>query len=119
MFNEVDRADLSTIDSHSNDDEWRNVRRLGKTYEVKTISLNDLLEKHGAPAEIDYLSIDTEGSELEILGAFDFDRYRIKIISCEHNYTPYRAQIHTLLTGKGYKRKLESFSHFDDWYVLA
>ena len=119
VFNEVDRADLSTIHAHSDDDDWRKVRKLGKTYEVTTISLNDMLVKHGAPSEIDYLSIDTEGSEFEILGAVDFDRFRFKVITCEHNYTPYREQIHALLTSKGYRRKLESFSQYDDWYVQA
>jgi FkbM family methyltransferase len=119
VFNEVDRADLSTIHAHSNDDDWRKVRKLGKTYEVTTISLTDMLVKHGAPSKIDYLSIDTEGSEFEILSALDFDRFSFNVITCEHNYTPYREKIHTLLTSKGYRRKFESYSQYDDWYVKA
>jgi len=92
-------------------------REGGETYSVETISLMDLLEKHGAPREIDYLSIDTEGSEFDILENFDFDKYPIRIITCEHNYSPMRERLHALFSGKGYVRKYEQVSQFDDWYV--
>jgi hypothetical protein len=36
--------------------------------------------------KIEYLSIDTEGSELEILEAFDFKCFSISVITCEHNF---------------------------------
>ena len=49
----------------------------GKKYRIKTISLEDLLLKYNAPVVIDYLSMDTEGSEYEILSAFNFDKYKI------------------------------------------
>ncbi len=86
---------------------------------VETISLNDLLVETGAPEQIDFLSIDTEGSELEILEAFDFDRWRIGAIAVEHNRTPARRGLYRLLTGKGYRRMWTAFSRWDDWYVLA
>ena len=38
--------------------------------------MNDLLEKYNAPLFIDYLSLDTEGSELEILKFIDFKKYK-------------------------------------------
>lgn len=117
-FNEVLEAELSTIDTFSNTDEHASTREIGNKYEVHTISLLDLLEKHDAPKEIDYLSIDTEGSEYEILSAFDFDAYKIKVITCEHNYTSMREKILELLSSKGYTRKYTEFSYFDDWYVL-
>jgi hypothetical protein len=51
-FNEVDSPWLSTIDSFSNTDVHGKARRFGKTYEVKTISLNDLLLKYNAVESI-------------------------------------------------------------------
>ena len=89
----------------------------GRFYDVPTISLLDLLRKYGAPPVIDYLSLDTEGTEFEILGAFDFSAFRFRVITCEHNYSPNRERIHALLSSHGYRRVCESISAVDDWYV--
>jgi hypothetical protein len=92
-------------------------RQSGKHYGVDTISLNDLLEQFNAPSRIDYLSIDTEGSELRILSSLDFQKYDIRIITVEHNGTQQREKIFSLLSSKGFVRKFQEFSLFDDWYV--
>lgn len=76
-----------------------------------------MFELHGAPDEIDYLSIDTEGSELETLQAIDCGKYSFRIITCEHNFMPQRALIHELLMRHGYVRVEQSLSDFDDWFV--
>ena len=116
-FDEVSTAELSTISQFCQADSHALARSESRRYQVSTISLNDLLHRHHAPTELDYLSIDTEGSEFAILREFDFDRYRFKVITCEHNHTPTREKIHQLLLAAGYKRKLEKLSRFDDWYV--
>lgn len=116
-FNEVDLAGLSTISSFSSVDFHRDARKVGKTYEVETISLNDLLEKYSAPRQIDYLSIDTEGSEFEILNALDLNKYQFNVITCEHNFTRMRRDIHALLSRNGYVRKYVRLSQIDDWYT--
>ena len=70
---------------------------------VKTITLNDLLEKYNAPSFIEYMSIDTEGSEYEILSVFDFNKYKFGLIHVEHNYEePKRQLIKELLLKNGY-----------------
>lgn len=116
-FSEVKEKSLSTINQFSNADEHSNARKNSEDYSVETISLVGLLKKHNAPRVIDYLSIDTEGSEFEILNAFDFEMYDIRIITCEHNHTENRKLIHELLLRKGYQRMLTKISRFDDWYV--
>ncbi len=116
-FREADTAELSTIETFVHSDDHGAKRGDGKSYDVSTISLLDLLERHDAPRQIDYLSVDTEGSEYEILKAFDFERYDIRIITVEHNFTPQREQIRKLLSAQGYVRKFENISRFDDWYV--
>ena len=117
VFNEVSVGELSTIASYSDTDSHANVRKTGKTYEVKTVSLTDLLHRYQAPREIDYLSIDTEGSEFEILNNFDFVEHQFRVITCEHNYTPMREKIFDLLCRNGFTRVFEDVSMFDDWYV--
>lgn len=113
QFTEAPHLEQSGITSYV-----KTRRRLrGQTYDVATISLNDLLAEQGAPAVIDYMSVDTEGSEFGILNAVDFDRWSFRVLTIEHNFAPQRTDIHALLTGKGYRRVLESVSRFDDWYL--
>ena len=119
LFYETDYAELSTLSQFSGSDGHKMARENNKSYEVETISLYDLLIRHNAPKNIDYLSIDTEGSEYEILSNFDFRDYKIRIITVEHNYTPNRKKIKKLLERNGYKNKFSEHSYFDDWYVLV
>ncbi len=114
----IGSGDLSTIYEFADTDSYAINRRNRSRFEVDTISLTDMLEKHHAPSLIDYLSIDTEGSEYEILRAHDFEKFKFKIITVEHNYTKRRNDIFELLTANGYIRKHTKLSHFDDWYVL-
>lgn len=48
---------------------------------VETVSINDLCDMVG---KVDYVSLDTEGSEVEILKAYDWDR-AIPLWTVEHN----------------------------------
>jgi FkbM family methyltransferase len=82
---------------------------------VQTISLNDLLDNYNAPNFIDYLSLDTEGSELEILKTFNFEKYKFGLIDVEHNYVePRRTEIRKLLIDNNYVYIREN--KFDDCY---
>ncbi|AWM78508.1 FkbM family methyltransferase [Phenylobacterium parvum] len=117
VFNQPAIAAHSTIDAYSRGDSLAGTRAEGRRYEVTTVSLNDLLAHWNAPRRIDYLSIDTEGSELDILQALDFGAWEIRLITVEHNHTPKRREIHDFLVSKGYQRKFERLSNVDDWYV--
>ncbi len=116
-FNETEMAELSTIDTFTDADANSDRRQHKKIYQVETISLKDLLAKYNAPKIIDYLSIDTEGTEFEILNAFDFSEYRFNVITVEHNFTSNREKIFDLLSRNGYKQVFKEISLFDDWYI--
>jgi hypothetical protein len=60
--------------------------------------------------------VDTEGSEFEILQAFDFQKFDVRIITVEHNFTMNRERICALLESRGFLRVFERFSMWDDWY---
>ena len=115
-------ATLSTSENYLNNGDWaEKIRKekLSKKYEVETLSLNDLLEKYNAPHEIQFMSIDTEGSELDILKGFNFDNYKINSICVEHNMVKEtRNKIFHLLRDKGYERVFKNISKVDDWYLL-
>lgn len=84
--------------------------------DVTTITLNDLLLSSGAPHFIEYLSLDTEGSELEVLKSVDLNTYTFGIIDVEHNYVePRRTQIRELLERNNYM--FHSENKFDDHYI--
>ncbi|MEL6666527.1 MAG: FkbM family methyltransferase [Pseudomonadota bacterium] len=107
-------ADIIPSDIH----ERNGNRSQHSLYDVETISLLDLLRQNDAPEVIDYLSIDTEGSEFEILSTFDFDAYQFRLITVEHaGESEKRERIRELLERHGYHRWLPELTRWDDWYV--
>jgi len=85
------------------------------TINVPTITLLDLLDNTNSPLFIDYISIDTEGTELEILKPFNFEKYTFGLMDIEHNFVePRRTEIRNLLVSKGYIYKGEN--KWDDMY---
>jgi FkbM family methyltransferase len=110
--------ELSGVAEFAGGDHFVGVRSEGVEIEVETISLNQLLSDHDAPLTIDYMSIDTEGSEYDILQSFDFSRHIIELISVEQNRET-EAAIEALLARQGYQRVFREFSQWDGWYVRA
>ncbi len=117
-FLDAQYGELSTVKGFEDRDFNRADRVRNMIYPVETVSLNDLLSRHNAPMDIDYISIDTEGTELEILNAFDFTSRRVKIFTVEHNFVVAdRENIRHLMERNGFTRMFEGFSKWDDWYI--
>ncbi|TCU13175.1 FkbM family methyltransferase [Rhizobium sullae] len=91
-------------------------RKEGVEIVQTTISLNDLLSQNNAPADIDFISIDTEGNEPGIMSTFDFSRYSVRLFSIEHNHTEADAKLDRIILPKGYERVYREWSRFDAWY---
>jgi len=91
----------------------------GKNILVKTISLNDLIQKNFNGKTPSYISIDTEGSEYEILKTFNFSKFRPSVFTVEHNFTSQQEKIEDLMNTNNYIRVFKNITAFDAWYVSA
>jgi FkbM family methyltransferase len=67
---------------------------------VTVCRLEALLEKHRM-YDIDFCSLDTEGSEMAILESLDLDRFRIGVFTIENNYG--ENGLRELMARKGYE----------------
>jgi len=73
---------------------------------VPTKSMRSILKQYSAPSIIDYLSLDVEGHEYEVLKSFPFEDYVLRCITVEHNEphvgSEMRLKLRHLLESKGY-----------------
>lgn len=113
----TDSNDLSTLSGFENNDIHDENRKKNLEISVRTITLTHLLDNLSFPSEIDFLSLDTEGSELEILKAFNFEKYLIKVICVEHNQNKNRNLIQEYLEQKKYTRIDFPIIEIDDFYI--
>src|SRR6476661_6057264 len=84
-----------------------------RTIDVPVRTLDDILVEAGAPARFDFLSIDVEGHELEVLSGFDVARWRPSLILLEDHVGSLGK--HSSLKEAGY-RLIRRFEN-NGWYV--
>ena len=85
-----------------------------ETVRLKGYPLVDLLRKHGAPKQIDYLSLDVEGAEWLILKNFPFDEYSFRCMTIERGSNDY-LRLRAKLLGQGYR--LVKVGCTDDYWL--
>jgi len=56
----------------------------GKKFSVRCLKLQHLIDQHGW-SHVDFVSIDTEGNELNVLKGIDFDKVKIQLFLIEVN----------------------------------
>jgi FkbM family methyltransferase len=83
--------------------------------DVPVRTLDDILTEAQAPSPIDFLSIDVEGHELNVLLGFDIARWQPRLILLEDHVTDLAK--HRFLTHAGY-RLIRRFDN-NGWYVSA
>jgi FkbM family methyltransferase len=87
------------------------------SYLVKTVTLTDLLSEYRAPEVIDFLSIDIEGGEKEILEKFiNENRYLVRLVCIEHSWRKGDSQILNWMESKGFQRVYRNLPSRDYWF---
>jgi FkbM family methyltransferase len=97
-------------------------------------TLETILTENSAPKQIDYISIDVEGHEYDILKNFDFGKWNIKLMTIEHNLyiegSIYKDKIYELMTQNNFIRIVEDVvcldsnpayfnKIYEDWYISS
>ncbi|MGX1786679.1 FkbM family methyltransferase [Bosea sp. NPDC055332] len=118
----IPSQEIGTLAEFAGNDRYADDRALAAAthglIEVETISFAEIAAMADfAETGFDYISLDTEGSELEILRTIDLARHRIALLTIEHNFVePRREEMRILLAQAGYERLNVGF---DDWYWHA
>ena len=94
-------------------DKWD--RSAGSLIQKPAVSLPTLLREHNAPSVVEFVSLDTEGSELDILMGHDFTKYRLLAVTVEHNgVIQKRDAVRNLMKEHGYC--VDQMSEIEDWF---
>jgi hypothetical protein len=80
---------------------------------VAVRTLDSILDEAQAPMPIDFLSIDVEENEIEVMRGFDFSRWQPRLILVEEHVSGLAK--HRFLKSKGYR--LVRRTIFNGWYV--
>lgn len=96
-------------------DQSKSQNKLKKIHHLKTQSLNSILEAYLPKGQtIDFLSIDIEGQEFQILGTLEFEKFRPKWILAEiWNYSMdgnIKGDVDSILKSRGYDPKAKTLN---------
>ena len=84
----------------------------GPTKDVRVVTLNSVLTEASAQ-RVDFLSVDVEGTELDVRRGFSFERYRPGLILLEDFAENFEK--HRFMRARGYKRVRRTGNN--SWYI--
>lgn len=88
---------------------------INDSYDVKVDvrTLTEVLNICSFPTKINFISIDTEGTELDVLKGFNFDKYDVSLFVVENNYED--KDIEEFMNDNGYVRDIRY--KINDFYI--
>lgn len=112
-FNETTIPELSFVNDLPVDGLNREIKR---KYVCEVQPLDNVLSENNVPKNFDYLSIDVEGAELDVLKGFTIDKWNPKVITIETNYSLDKENlIRNILSG--YDLVFRNLSGCDLWFI--
>lgn len=88
-----------------------------KVHKVPAFTRTEIIDRYFPSKSIDFLSIDVEGEDLEILASVDFSKYQINAICVEHNYRTDSQESLKYLEVSGYTLVWNKYSGNDFWFI--
>lgn len=108
---------LDDAEAHASDGAHFLATKMERVFHYAAIArpLNELLIEARAPSLIDFISLDVEGAELEVLNGLDHTMFKFKLMCIE---TRDIDTLNKYLNKFGYKHQ-EQISHHDHIFLLA
>ena len=101
---------LDVLDTHNTAGHKERIERESDNnmeyIEVYTITFEELMSNYKNINHIDFMSLDIEGGELDVLRSIDFDKYSFGLITVEYNEN--YNEILELMNSKGYKKLMDN-----------
>jgi FkbM family methyltransferase len=114
MFNEPALNTFSINEAKSKDGIHNGMYKIINTQDIQMVTLESILDSHLENNEIDFINIDVEGLDLNVLKSNNWEKYKPKIILIEElNFDflkLYENQVFVYLSKKGYLLKHRTFN---------
>lgn len=88
-----------------------------RVHKVPAFTLEEILDKYFYDCNLDFLSIDIEGNDFEILKSVDLKKRNIQCVSVEHNNRDDSQEIVSYMKANGYQTVWRKFSKNDFWFA--
>lgn len=113
----LDSLEVNLTENHRKRMRFEGGRNEGLQYvEVQSATFGEIMAHYPRVSHIDFMSLDIEGGEFEVLKGIDFDKYTFSLMAIEHNGVSESIEnITKLLESKGYKMLF--FNAWDFFFV--
>lgn len=92
---------------NNNNDQW-----FSHSYIVECMDINSILHKFSVPQNIDFISLDIEGSEEHVLNYWDFEKYKVSLWCIENSF-----RFQSILLNNGFE-KIATIGEINDFWKL-
>jgi hypothetical protein len=103
-FFEMTPSVLSTLDRSVADQYVAEGKAaLYKKYEIEVLPINEIIDRVSALGQVDFMSIDVEGLDADMLAEIDYSRFRPALICSEANSSEAQRKTEVIFERAGYK----------------